>query len=397
MHDDEIRCFCILLVGIPATYALLKDIDTNDRSLNNDERHNAPLPVKDGVDNDTDYTIIPSSQPSITLTDQPTEIPLCTLDEFGDFFGTETASDRVFSQESVYVQFAYEVVAFGVNLTDLIEPISSALGKEVLSSMFNECPSIDVSNQVRILVSDDVSDSLTGFTNNPEGVVDVTGCAQSPTTEKQCIFVRDQFTLYTNSNDVSVKSILLERALASVEQSMKEGNRALYINPRIDQISYIDLEQFDVIRSEKVTLNEKENEGSGAVAGLAAGGVAVVVALALLIRKRHKSREHGMSFDDGVDLEQAEDDDFSMDCINKNLDFGFDEYGNAIHNQSNRTKNVRLVECLTLEETDEEKVTTIRKEISEDNNLSADISLNQYPMESASQLYLYMCPTNNIA
>merc|ERR1712238_307083 len=304
----------------------------------------------------------------------PTEIPLCTLDEFGDFFGTETASDRVFSQESVYVQFAYEVVAFGVNLTDLIEPISSALGKEVLSSMFNECPSIDVSNQVRILVSDDVSDSLTGFTNNPEGVVDVTGCAQSPTTEKQCIFVRDQFTLYTNSNDVSVKSILLERALASVEQSMKEGNSALYTNPRIDQISYIDLEQFDLIRSEKVTLNEKEYEGSGAVAGLAAGGVAVVVVLALLIRKRHKSREHGMSFDDG-----------------------FDVYGNAVHNQSNRTKNVRLVECSTLEETDEEKVTTIRKEISEDNNLSADITLNQYPMESVSQLYLYMCPTNNIA
>lgn len=183
MHSFNLQVFMInillllskLLVGIPATYALLKDIDTNDRSLNNDERHNAPLPVKDGVDNDTDYTIIPSSQPSITLTDQPTEIPLCTLDEFGDFFGTETASDRVFSQESVYVQFAYEVVAFGVNLADLIEPISSALGKEVLSSMFNECPSIDVSNQVRILVSDDVSDSLTGFTNNPEGVVDVTG------------------------------------------------------------------------------------------------------------------------------------------------------------------------------------------------------------------------------
>ena len=178
-----------LLGGTQTSYALAgKMHPINTRVLS--ERHDGATDEKDGVGDNTDFTktpsgnpssipssipsAAPSSIPSQQPSSEPTETPQCTLDDSGEFSVT---SDDVGEDgsESVPVRFAYELVTIGGNVANLIEGIQSSLGSIVLSSLFNGCPLVDGTDRRRILLSDAISESLTGFTSSPVDEVDTFG------------------------------------------------------------------------------------------------------------------------------------------------------------------------------------------------------------------------------
>merc|ERR1712161_113436 len=147
---------------------------------------------------------------------EPTETPECTLNDSGEFSVT---SDGVIEDGTgaVPVRFAYELVTIGGNVVNLIGGIQSALGSIVLSSLFNGCPLVGGADRRRTLLSDDISESLTGFTSSPVDEVDSFGCVTNleDGNQNQCTLVQGRFTLYTTSSNDTEISLLQENAITS--------------------------------------------------------------------------------------------------------------------------------------------------------------------------------------
>ena len=116
---------------------------------------------------------------------------------------------------------------------------------------------------------------------------------------------------------------------------MEDENPNLYVSSDIVQISFIDLDSLRLLKNGAKTQNfsqTTEETNSGLVGGLVAGGLVVIVALALVV-KRRKSQ---VGLDQRLNINSSKDDEFSMDFsgIEENLNFAFDENGNAVHNSS---------------------------------------------------------------
>jgi len=347
-----------LLGGTQTSYALAgKMHPINTRVLS--ERHDGVTDEKDGVGDNTDFTktpsgnpssipssipsaapsSIPSQQPSQNPSSEPTETPQCTLDDSGEFSVT---SDNVGEDgsESVPVRFAYELVTIGGNVANLIEGIQSSLGSIVLSSLFNGCPLVGGADRRRTLLSDDISESLTAFTSNPADEVDIFGCVTNleDGNQNQCTLVQGKFTLFTTSSDDTEISLLQEDAITSVRQSMEDTNSDLYVSD-IVQISFIDLDSLSLLKNgaetqELIKTNNDEGMDSGLMGGLVVGGLAVMVALALVVKRRKSQVE--VDETSNIDFDEFSIDDSGVD---RNLDFGFDEKGNAVHHESNNRRN----------------------------------------------------------
>jgi len=354
---ERTRIICMFLLlqllgGTQTSYALAgKMHPINTRVLS--ERHDGATDEKDGVGDNTDFTktpsgnpssipssipsAAPSSIPSQQPSSEPTETPQCTLDDSGEFSVT---SDDVGEDgsESVPVRFAYELVTIGGNVANLIEGIQSSLGSIVLSSLFNGCPLVDGTDRRRILLSDAISESLTGFTSSPVDEVDTFGCATNPQDGNQCTLVQGKFTLFTTSSDDTEISLLQEDAITSVRQSMEDTNSDLYVSD-IVQISFIDLDSLSLLKNgaetqELIKTNNDEGMDSGLMGGLVVGGLAVMVALALVVKRRKSQVE--VDETSNIDFDEFSIDDSGVD---RNLDFGFDEKGNAVHHESNNRRN----------------------------------------------------------
>ena len=166
-------------------------------------------------------------------------------------------------------------------------------------------------------------------------IFECTGCAINPQDGNQCTLIQGKFTLYTTSSNDTEISLLQENAITSVRQSMEDENPNLYVSSDIVQISFIDLDSLRLLKNGAKTQNfsqTTEETNSGLVGGLVAGGLVVIVALALVV-KRRKSQ---VGLDQRLNINSSKDDEFSMDFsgIEENLNFAFDENGNAVHNSS---------------------------------------------------------------
>jgi len=372
MGKERTRIICMFLLlqllgGTQTSYALAgKMHPINTRVLpKTSGRHDDSQDEKDGVgDDNTDFTTtpsgnpssipssvpssipssipsaapssFPSQQPSHNPSSEPTETPQCTLDDSGEFSVT---SDDVGEDGTgaVPVRYAYELVSSGGIVANLVGSIQSALGSIVLSSLFNGCPLVDGTDRRRILLSDAISESLTGFTSSPADEVDSFGCATNPQDGNQCTLVQGSFTLYTTSSDDTEISLLQEDAITSVRQSMEDTNSDLYVSD-IVQISFIDLDTLSLLKNgaetQELKTNNDEGMDSGLLGGLVVSGLAVMVVLALVVKRRKSQVE--VDETSNIDFDEFSIDDSGVD---RNLDFGFDEKGNAVHHESNNRRN----------------------------------------------------------
>ena len=137
------------------------------------------------------------------------------------------------------------------------------------------------------------------------------------------------------------------------------------------------------------------------MSGLVAGGLVVIVALALVV-KRRKSQ---VGLDQSPSINSSKDDEFSMDFsgVEANLDFGFDENGNAVHNSSKFPQIYESMEIhgqqkvgqLNLTKNDSRNKNTIL----EDDDRSIDIGLNRncnIVDDSLDNNCGFTCPTENV-
>merc|ERR1712161_175827 len=111
----------------------------------------------------------------------------------------------------------------------------------------------------------------------------------------------------------------------------------------------------------------------GLVGGLVAGGLAVMVVLALVV-KRRKSR---VGLNQSLSINSSIDDEFSMDFsgIEENLDFAFDENGNAVHNSSNFPQIYESREMHGQQ--DIGQLNLMKNKSLEDDDVATDIGLNR--------------------
>jgi len=164
---------------------------------------------------------------------------------------------------------------------------------------------------------------------------------------------------------------------------MEDENPNLYVSSDIVQISFIDLDSLSLLKNGAKTQNfsQTNNEGidSGLLGGLVVSGLAVMVVLALVV-KRRKSQ---VGLDQSLSINSSIDDEFSMDFsgIEENLDFAFDENGNAVHNSSKFPQIYESREMHGQQEIGQLNLTKNnsgnKNKILEDDDVATDIGLNR--------------------
>jgi len=99
----------------------------------------------------------------------PTQPPVCRTDDSGNFGATNVSQESLIKQ--FVVSYSYELVILAEALEqDLVKLIETALGSEIMASMFDSCSSLKTEeNERRMMkdISEEVANKVVGFSDAP--------------------------------------------------------------------------------------------------------------------------------------------------------------------------------------------------------------------------------------
>lgn len=229
---------------------------------------------------------VSTSYPSLT----PTQPPVCRTDDSGNFGATNVSQESLIKQ--FVVSYSYELVILAEALEqDLVKLIETALGSEIMASMFDSCSSLKTEeNERRMMkdISEEVANKVVGFSDAPaDSLNENTACKEDPGIDNKCYRINGFVTLYTQSTDDSISSLFEEQALNAIKSAMGVNNRVLYVDTAIVKISYVNPK--DIFAKQERAPIEKSNDGVMIIAPVAVGGFILILLLAIHRQRKRRS------------------------------------------------------------------------------------------------------------